>query len=601
MRCPPISDRFIFADEAKLAAQLCCTLSQPGIYLPVCDGPRMQRPDRKLEVMRRHNAAVRARAKSVYMAGLSESSFDALSGTLQTHGNVTCFRVSSATDLALLIPTARDHQKLIWGRDRIGIGLLRALRAGAGIVFEDKPSPSEWVSSKGGHLVVCEEGEELSQVIAANYAFALDAGMFLIPEVDKDRAERILEDFYALQDRAALSPADKQGRLRLELLGLCGSIPVPENGSITFIGKLPFGFAYPEYPSTHLFEYPDLGCAVVNGFAAEQQGSSGTGVVILVDPGTTPAPEIRSAIDVLEHRGAFIRVYQGRAADVRRVSEMLEHFPFDLLVIATHCGDSSGYRSTYKFTDSQGLPRTVVIDLALGIARTDDPEMLRVDQFFRFISLDGVDWTDSEAKSKLYIGSAIHEFVERLHEGPSKIEAVSQEPIARVVGSSGMRMSDSNLLFTQHAIARSGTPIVINNACVSWHRLAGNMMFAGARAYVGTLVPVLSSEAAEVATKVLDEHWGKPLATAVWSAQRDVYGSDLRRPYVAAGVFPQYLRTDPIDYREQIQRQLAGALAGYKQMLASFQQSGDSKRVNQLKKIIHFYETEYEHFAKRSD
>ena len=55
--------------------------------------------------------------------------------------------------------------------------------------------------------------------------------------------------------------------------------------------------------------------------------------------------------------------------------------------------------------------------------------------------------------------------------------------------------------------------------------------------YIGTLFPVLSSEAAEVATKILDDYWGKPLAVALWSAQRDVYRSDLRRPYVVPASF----------------------------------------------------------------
>src|SRR5262245_6867140 len=57
---------------------------------------------------------------------------------------------------------------------------------------------------------------------------------------------------------------------------------------------------------------------------------------------------------------------------------MLEHFPFDLLIIATHCGDSSSYRWIYQFTDSEGRPRTCVVDIAIGVARTDDPDMLRV-------------------------------------------------------------------------------------------------------------------------------------------------------------------------------------------------------------------------------
>ena len=161
MNCPLILDQIIFADDAKLAAQLSCALSRPGFYLPVCDGPRMQRPDRELEVLRRHNAAGRARANIAYMAGMAESGFDALSQSLNTRRKIPCHRVSSSNDVAQLAPAAHEREMLTWGRDRIGVGLLKALRAGSHIVFEDKPSPYDWVSSKSGHLVVCEEGEGL--------------------------------------------------------------------------------------------------------------------------------------------------------------------------------------------------------------------------------------------------------------------------------------------------------------------------------------------------------------------------------------------------------------------------------------------------------
>lgn len=597
MKCPSISDQFIFADDAKLAAQLSCALSKPGVYTPVCDGPRMQRPDREIEVLRRHNAAGRARATTAYMAGLADNAFDALQRSLNKRRSMPCHRVSSSNEIASL-RGARGTEVLTWGRERIGVGLLKALRTEQNIEFEDRASPYEWVPSKGTHMVVCEEGEELAQVIAANYAFAMDAGLFVIPEVVRDRADDILERFYKLQDRAADIRIDEgQAQLRQELLSLCGSLPIPEGGSITFIGKLPYGFAYPEHPSTHLFEYPDLGCAVVNGFAAEQQRRPETGVIVLVDPGTTPAPEIQSAIDLLEPRGAFIRVYQGRAANVRHVSEMLEYFPYDVLVIATHCGDSSGYRWTHEFIDSEGLHRTVVTDVAVGFAQTDDPLIVKVGHFFRFISVDGVDWTDPVAKSKLYVGNVIHDFNKKLDEGYSKFEPIKKETVSRVVGSSAMMMSDSNLLFAHHSIADMGTPIIINNACLSWHRLAGNMMYAGARGYIGTLFPILSSEAEQVVTKVLDEQWGKPLAVALWLAQREVYGSQLRRPYVVAGIFPQRLRVDPADYPAKIKSRLFRTLAGYKEMLANAELSGDRRRIDAVKDIINIYEREYEHFA----
>jgi hypothetical protein len=170
--------------------------------------------------------------------------------------------------------------------------------------------------------------------------------------------------------------------------------------------------------------------------------------------------------------------------------------------------------------------------------------------------------------------------------------------VDRVVGSSAMNMSDSNLLFAHHTIANMGTPIIINNACLSWHRLAANMIYAGARAYIGTLFPVLPFEAEEVVTKVLNEHWGKPLAVALWSAQRDVYGSQIRRPYVVAGVFPQHLRIDSADYPERIRSRLASALAGYRDMLVRIEPEGNAERIAAIKDIIKVFEREYEHFSQ---
>jgi len=223
MNCPPILDQIVFADDAKLAAQLSCALSRPGFYLPVCDGPRMQRSDRHIEILRRHNAAGRARAKIVYMAGLPDDAFRELGQSLK-RDRVTCHRIFSSSDISHTVSADSNREVMGWGRDRIGVGLLKALRAGKGIDFEERTSTYEWISSKTGHLVVCEEGEEISEVIAANYAFALDAGLFLIPKIEADRTEQLLEGFYKLQDRSEIPPAEIQAQLRQELLELCGSI-----------------------------------------------------------------------------------------------------------------------------------------------------------------------------------------------------------------------------------------------------------------------------------------------------------------------------------------------------------------------------------------
>jgi hypothetical protein len=93
MKCPPISEIFIFANDAKLAAQLSCALARPGVYLPVCDGPRLQRPDRDAEIIRRNNAAARARTNTAYMAGVSDESFEAMRESLNQRRPVPCHRI----------------------------------------------------------------------------------------------------------------------------------------------------------------------------------------------------------------------------------------------------------------------------------------------------------------------------------------------------------------------------------------------------------------------------------------------------------------------------------------------------------------------------
>ena len=90
---------------------------------------------------------------------------------------------------------------------------------------------------------------------------------------------------------------------------------------------------------------------------------------------------------------------------------------------------------------SEGLPRTVVTDVAwVSLVQT----ILKYSRsvIFRISSVDGVDWTDSVAKSKLYVGNVIHDFNERLNEGPSNFKPIKNENVDRVVGSSAMMMSD---------------------------------------------------------------------------------------------------------------------------------------------------------------
>jgi hypothetical protein len=556
LKTPILSDTIIISGNAQLAATLSSMLAARGTYLPIIDGPRLQRPDRNAEIIKRTNAVARSRAKRIILAGLLHEAANVLESKLPRN-RIT--RIDDGSDLSAVLYAGNELKSpLVWGRDNVGIGLLKAFHSKRTIAFEDLPSSDEiYVAPRSNHLVVCERSDDLAQVIAANYAHALGAGLFLISDTKREHADEILERFYSVYDDRNQSATDALGELRNELRRIAGNVPIPTNGSITFISDgLPFGFAFPEVPSTHLFGL-DLGISVVQGFAAEQLNSRGVQDAALVNPETTPAPEINAAAKILSDQHLFVRVYEGRAANVTSISEMVELFPYDLLIIATHCGDVSGHRWTYQFNDSEGINRSLVVDIALGVGHTSEKDLLNVTQFIRFVSLDGVPWNDPDKKAKLYVAKAILDFIERTRSHDNnELEPVAKDTVDRVMWSAALKMYDDNFIALPRSVANEGTPIVINNACVSWRRLATNFIFGGARGYVGTLFPISTTEAESVLLRALGKHHGKALPHALWSAQRETYDDDARRPYVTAGVYTQRVRATAGDVPRYIVKEL---------------------------------------------
>lgn len=587
---PKLSHTFLITDDARAAAVISCAFAQKGEYFPVVDGPRMARPDRNAEIIRRNNCVARSGARRVVLAGLPPDALSAMTSALPS-GYVVSPRDNAA--IKSLLPVAvRAKTPLLWGRDHIGLGVLRALRAGKCIAFDDRVSDTTPVNTRSGHLVVCEAGDDLSEVIAANYAFSLEAGLVIIPRIPNEAGERILDALYGLYDLGSDAPQALEKAIAM--LRQFGGVVPSDGGSITFFArKLPLGLGYPEVPSTHLFTYPDLGLSVVNGFASARAEFSGDNVAVLIDPQTTIAPEIDAAAVSLSQRGMFVRTYKGLAANVRDIADAVEEFPYDLLVFATHCGDASGYRWTYEFDDSEGRQRQLVTDIAIGVGRPGRDDRLSVTQFTRFHALDGVDWMDEEAKAALPVGSAIADFM-ALIQGPGELEPTVKIDIKRVVGSAAMKMCDHNYIPLPRSLASNQTPVILNNACVSWHELSGRFTFGGARAYIGTLIEVTALEAQEVVTRLLGEHFDKSLPDALWASQRDVYGTGTRRPYVMTGVYPQWLRPDrQRDVPADILAKLASAKRDWVRRLAQARSTGDdAPAVDNLSAIVDYYTRE---------
>ncbi|WP_171182166.1 hypothetical protein [Ruegeria sp. HKCCD8929] len=526
----------------------------------------------------------------IALADLTAEQHDAMANLLPSKSILTI----TAHDLDGVLRERPPPSLLKWGRSNIGVGLLTALRGNQLLEFSDGAETRNAELKGREHLVVCEAGEPLSEVIAANYAFALDADLLIIPEVGRDAAEDLTEELYSLYDLHGQSATDSLVQLAKRVRELCPGVVPPEGGGITFFtSHIPYGFGFPEVPSTHLEVYPDLGVSVLNGLAAGKADTTGVRCAVLVDPGRTKAPEVEAVARSLAKRRLFVRGYPWKTANVRDITNTVELFPYDFLLFATHCGDADGYRFTYEFNDASGRTRRLVVDTAIGVAQTDDPEMLNVMQFQRFHKLDGVSWSDPKKSEKIEVGSAITDFVELKQ--AKELEPVKRERISRVLGSAALKMADHNYIAMPRELADHGSPVIFNNACASWHQLSGRFMFAGARAYIGTLFPVTGAEAAKVAEFFVEHDEGMPLAESLWHAQNKTYDqSQMRRPYVMTGVYPQNLHVFQDDVPSYIQGRLDSALNYWNE----YTSQSDSEK-NAVAEIRGYYQSEIEWFKQK--
>ena len=567
-------------------------------YFPVLDGPRMTRDDKENEIIRRINTIARIKPERLLLFNLGH---EATQGFAKRIPNGKLYDIANTKDIdyEVLGPTYKPQKDLPWGNNNIAVGLLRAKQTRSYLRFEQKDSPTDDFVSGDNHLVVYEDRGDIASVITANYVFSINASLLVIPPVQESEINDILESLYLIYSEDSCKPiSEKLKSVRERIRWLAKGIPVDNYNLITFITSgLPWGFAFPEVPSTHIFSYPDIGIFIANSVVAEQRGSPGIRVSITIDPNDSKMSETEAIAEHLSSRGTYVRSLCGRQAHVENVSHHLDVFPYDLLLISTHAGEIAGNCLTYHFKDRENIARELIVDMAVGFGVVPGTEMVKVTEFIRFVSLDGVRWDDTEKKKELYVGSAIIDFLEysKSHDD-DRLKIVTRVDVPRVIGAMTLKMYDSNYIPVFHSMADECNPIVFNNACSSWREMSGRFAFGGARAYIGTMFEVTSIEAKELATVFFTKYSERLLLIALWRSQNDVYG-ETRHPYVTLGTHFTRIRFGRGNIIKYLGSRLQRAARSWRNYSINSSKEGVLKK-NAADYAI-FLEREYKNFAAK--
>jgi hypothetical protein len=585
-------------DNPALVGEISSLFNTEAAYFAVMDEPRMGRMDADNEVIRRTNAMARIRPEKIILAGMSLEAKEAVLERIPQHRAVIIERAEEVEDRLGLKPGDSENM-LRWGQERIAVGLLRAKQGRKRLVVDLEESPEiTYVGGTSGHLVICEDQDDVAAVIAANYAFSIGAGLILIPSYSRDMVDDINEEFYTIYSDDKWEPIEERiMALQEKLRRLAGNIDIGFASGTTFVtGGIPWGFAFYELPTTHIYAHPDMGISIVSSIAEEQPQAPGVRATLLIEPGDGRSSEIEEIRNRVLKKGGFVRELRGKAAAVRYVRENVDLYPYDLLVISTHAGDIAGERVKYEFKDKEGLLRELTVDRTVGFGLDPKTEMVEVSEYTRFVSLDGVPWHDSEGKEKINAGIAMEAWVEKKQNDKDDLQTTVVKSIDRVKGSMALKMSDHHYMFHAHGIGYGTAPIVLNNACASWHELSVRFIFAGARSYIGPVFPVIGGEAAEVAKALFGRHLSEPLAFALWQSQQDVYGDGVRRPYVMVGVHFTRIRISDINAPKYVADALWDALGDWEKKA---QRHPETEIRENASKSAAFLRSEFENHLKR--
>ena len=189
----------------------------------------------------------------------------------------------------------------------------------------------------------------------------------------------------------------------------------------------------------------------------------------------------------------------------------------------------------------------ITYELVKQLTPGQQPDRVEVLDLRRWLSLDGVSWSDSAGKEAIGAGAILREFLDLCRQRRGDVQQMrildfSNAHSVRFSDALGMHSGDIYIPMPQN-IGGYHRPIVFNNACSSWRELAARFVGHGASIYIGTSVDVLDSMAFNVACKFArDASAGKSLGHALYRAQKSFVTELGYTPYLMSGYLFTHLR-----------------------------------------------------------
>jgi len=481
-----------------------------------------------------NNALARLGGSDVLiLAGLSEVQ----KSYIKLHGRRATITVSTLDDVPQALATAGLGRRaaLRYNPRSLLNGLYAAAMSDRCLVLDDTaPEVSAPPLQAAGIIVVEEVADHVASVAAANYAVSVKANLRVVPPLGHRENRRILRSIEKWKHDGELSGREE---VKKAVSARIAGVDFSSFAYATFFTEgLPYSLVIENVVPcsyVHLTNRADL--FVCNAIVFEGLDRLASAVVFSLEQFSTTS-EAGSLVASLERHGYFVRAYLGKAATFRNLDHVIQHFPYDLLHIASHGGEIDGYNVKHRFTDRDGHEHMVEYDEVVGISRTGDSDLFEVQSKAIFRRFDGLDW-DSVERHESGIPSYVYEDMrKRVFSRDGRGQGATRTPKSKITSSCVIKCVDGIHQGMFQSVASLRSPVIFNNACWSWSDISSFFLSGGARAYIGTLWAVPDDAAVTAAEVFYRNAKGSTLIVALHRALREIAGTSAEDIYVLWGL-----------------------------------------------------------------
>lgn len=445
--------------------------------------------------------------------------------------------------------------------DEILMGLLLAKRTNKRLVYDEKAESLSWREEKNRDgLIVLEHRNDVSDIIAVNYAYAIDADMLFVKPIDRKEIHDLQRCIYEWRKNNSKEAYDYISGKIFERIG---SMDFSRHQYVTFFTQgLPYGAILNNVvPMSHVFRSLREDMLIFNNIISERLDTAFNSALIF-SPEEFDKEETRDLIDLLKSSNFYVKDLIGSKATVANLDFYGGHYPYDLLHICSHGGETDGYYVIEEFTDRTGKKHKIEYEEVVGFSRVigDQVEVIRKAMFRMF---NGFRWMSPELKEQnipQYVFEDMRKALFGDKNGGKVIRVRADYPI---FNSSHIKCYNSIHQGQFHVLASHSFPIIFNNTCSSWYEIATQVIAAGCRGYIGTLWNIKNNTAVNSAKIFYENLLNNNLLDVFYAMVKSIKNEQDFSVYIYWGLHFSSIKKPSTISKERILKELIRSLLAW--------------------------------------